>query len=350
MTYCIILAGGVGSRFWPLSRYNKPKQFLKFSFGKSLIAQTLARVAPLAKKENIYIATNKDYARELKSCLKAKDISGVKFFYEAQGRNTFPSIAVLTKRIYDSDKDALILVCPSDHCIEQENKFLKGIRRGLRAAESGWIVTLGVVPLGAETGYGYIQTGVRLKGAQEELFKVRKFIEKPSLEKARKFIKHGGYYWNAGIFIFRARVLLEEIRKVSLPDYRLLEGITGEPSLKRAWTRLSATSIDYAVMEKTDKIALIPAEFPWSDLGSWKSLEPFMKKDIKGNIMRKNSLDLDSRNIVSWSGKRLLVTLGLNDLIIVDTDDALLVCSKDRAQDVKKIVELLKQQKFHAQI
>ncbi|MDD5245841.1 MAG: sugar phosphate nucleotidyltransferase, partial [Candidatus Omnitrophica bacterium] len=167
---------------------------------------------------------------------------------------------------------------------------------------------------------------------------------------ARKFIKHGGYYWNAGIFIFRARVLLEEIRKVSLPDYRLLEGITGEPSLKRAWTRLSATSIDYAVMEKTDKIALIPAEFPWSDLGSWKSLEPFMKKDIKGNIMRKNSLDLDSRNIVSWSGKRLLVTLGLNDLIIVDTDDALLVCSKDRAQDVKKIVELLKQQKFHAQI
>lgn len=342
MNYAIILAGGSGTRFWPLSTELEPKQFLNICSDRPLIENTIERIGGLIKNENIYIATNKIYHSKISGCLQGLNILNKNLLFEPKARNTFAPISLLASRIYNKDKDAVILVLPSDHYIKNTALFVNTLKKAIAFANKGFIVTLGVKPARPETGYGYI----KIRSRKEGFYLVDKFIEKPDFESAVKFVRDGSFYWNAGIFIFRAGTLLGEISKLMPVDYNFLMKIKDSKSLKEIWPRLTSISIDYAIMEKTKAMALIPADFGWSDLGSWEAVEEFLKKDKNGNISIGNCIDLGSRNTLCWSSNRILATIGLDNLIIVNTDKATLVCAKDKAQEVKKLVGLLKEKRF----
>jgi len=351
MNHAIILAGGAGTRFWPLSREAQPKQFLSLCSDRPLIDLTLDRVRKKCAGKNIYIATNQMYHKKFGSYLKKFGIPSQNVLFEPQARNTLAPIAALSEIIYKRDKNAVILVLPSDHYIKNEKEFLRVLEKAMRLVYKGYIVTLGIKPDRPETGYGYIKvrSGLRAQGSQK-FYKVEKFIEKPDYEQAKMLIKNKKAYWNGGIFVFRADTMLGEIKRFLASDFRLVKSIKGKKDLSRIWSRFSPISIDYAVMEKTKKLALVPCDCGWSDLGSWRSVEQFFRKDKSGNVFKDNCIDIGSKNIFCWPGKRILATAGLENIIIVDTDDALLVCAKNKAQDVKKIVQALEEKKLYRQM
>jgi len=356
MNYAIILAGGIGSRFWPLSRESEPKQFLDIFSRKPMLEQTILRVSRLIDKKNIYIATNKTYRNKITNFSKKLDIPGQNILFEPIGKNTLAPIGLITRKIYDKDKEAVILVLPSDHYIKNESRFIKILTQAISVAKKGFIVTLGIVPDKPETGYGYIKinskslpTGQAGKIRNSKVYKVERFIEKPALAKAKNFIKNKSYFWNSGMFVFRADIMLQEIKKFSPHNYGIINKIKENKSLNKLWKRFSSLSIDYAIMEKTYKMALIPADFGWSDLGSWQAIESlpagqagFTKKNKNGNIFKGCCVDIGSKNTLAWSSGRLLATVGLNNIIVVETKDALLVCAKDKTQQIKKLVKILK--------
>jgi mannose-1-phosphate guanylyltransferase len=341
--YAIILAGGIGSRFWPLSRTNEPKQFLNICSKRPMLEETVRRIDSLVKKDNIYIATNKIYHKKIKNYLKKLNIYPRNILFEPEARNTLAPLGLLSKNIYDKDKEAVILVFPSDHYIKDKNRFSKILAKAIYLAKRGYIVTLGVAPRRPETAYGYIKVKSKLKILKSKAYVVDSFIEKPSITKAKKLIKDKRFYWNAGIFIFRADTMLQELKKFAPDDYNVIKKIKDVESLDRLWPQITSISIDYAVMEKTGKMVLVPTDFGWIDLGSWQAIEEFSKKDENGNVFkcRYKNIDLGSRNTLVWSDCRFVATLGLNNVIIVDTKDALLVCSKDKAQEIKSIVQKL---------
>lgn len=342
VNYAIILAGGIGSRFWPLSRHCEPKQFLNISSKKSMIEETIQRILALIERNNIYIATNKIYHKQTKDSLGGLGIPTKNILFESESKNTLAPIGLLSKNIYSKDKDAIILALPSDHYIKDKVAFLKVLNKAIVVAQKGYIVSLGITPQRVETGFGYI----KVKSKSKSFYLIDKFIEKPSPIRANRFVRDKRFYWNAGIFIFRAKVILEEIKRFAPYDYSVITRINDQNSLKRLWPKLTSISIDYAIMQKCNKMALIPANFGWIDLGSWQAIEQLSKKDPDGNIFKGNCIDLGSRNTLAWSDNRLLATIGLDNIIIVDTKDAILVCAKDRAQEVKKLVEILKERKL----
>jgi len=351
MNYAIILAGGAGTRFWPLSREAQPKQFLSLCSDRPLIDLTLERIHKNVPGRNIYIATNKMYHKSVGSYLKRFGIPFKNVLFEPQARNTLAPIAVLSEIIYKRDKDAVILVLPSDHYMKNEKEFLRALDKATSVANKGHIVTLGIKPDRPETGYGYIKvsSGLRAQGSGQ-FYKVEKFIEKPDYGKAKMLIKSKRAYWNGGIFVFRADTIMGEIKRFQASDFRVIKSIKGKKDLNRIWSRFSPISIDYAVMEKSKKLALVPCDCGWSDLGSWQAVEQFFRKDKSGNIFKDNCIDIGSKNIFCWPGRRILATVGLENIIIVDTDDALLVCAKNKAQDVKKIVQALEAKKLYRQM
>jgi len=342
MNFAVILAGGIGSRFWPLSSATQPKQFLNLFSKRPLLTESLDRLGHLIDKNKIYIATNKIYRKSINACTRRSGIPSKNFLFEPQGKNTFAPIAILSSMICNKDKDAIIMALPSDHFIKDKNKFIRALKGALGLAKAGYIVTLGIAPDRPEAGYGYIKVNSKLKTQNSKVFNVERFIEKPDLEKAKKFAKDKRFYWNSGIFIFQAKTFLEEVRRYVPGVYQILTKIKDKKDLKRYWFKLPSISIDYAIMEKTKKLALVPLSCGWSDLGSWKAIEEIMQKDKNGNIFRGKHIDLGSRNTTVWTEKRLVATIGLRDIIIVDTDRGLLVCHKDKAQDVKKITQALK--------
>ena len=351
MNYAIILAGGIGSRFWPLSRESEPKQFLDIFSRKPMLEQTILRVSRLIDKKNIYIATNKAYRNKITNFSKKLDISFQNILFEAESKNTLAPIGVLTHNIFDKDKEAVIIVLPSDHYIKNESRFIKILTQAISVAKKGLIVTLGIVPDKPETGYGYIKINSKLKIQNSKVYKVEKFIEKPTLAKAKRFMKDKSYFWNSGMFVFRADIMLQEIKKFSPRNYGIINKIKENKSLNKSWERFSSLSIDYAIMEKTHKTALIPADFGWSDLGSWQAIESLpagqsglTKKDKNGNIFKGCCIDIGSKNTIAWSSGRILATVGLNNIIVVETKDALLVCAREKAQEIKSVVGILKQQ------
>jgi len=346
LNYAIILAGGTGTRFWPLSRELEPKQFLNVCSIRPMIEETIDRINPLIKKGNIYIATSSIYNRKIKKCLKKLKIPSGNILLEPESKNTFAPIAVLSKNINHLDSDAVIVALPSDHFIKHQNRFLKLLSKGIEIARCGYIVSLGIPPQRPETGYGYIKTKAKIK----IFYLIEKFIEKPNLIKAKKFIRDRRYYWNSGIFIFRPQVMLEEIKKFAPRVYKIIMQVKNKKDFNRLWHRLPSISVDYAIMEKTRRMALLPAACGWIDLGSWEAIGEIAKKDKNGNIFQGKSIDIGSKDTLVWSDKRLITTLGLNNIIIVDTEDALLVCRKDMSQDVKKAVGLLKQKNFKGQV
>lgn len=344
MTYSIILAGGIGSRFWPLSTDKKPKQFLSLCSNQSLMVESINRASLLTPRNNIYIATNKIHKNLAFDCLKKMRIPKTNFFFEKKGKNTLAPISALTRIIYGKDKEAVIAVFPSDHFMKNKNTFLGALKKAVSCAKDGSIVTLGIRPQRPETGFGYIKVKSKVKSKKKEAYEVDKFIEKPRLQTAKRLMKDKNYYWNAGIFIFKAAILLEEIKRFQPKVYKILAKVKNLSDLDKVWHEFSFVSIDYAIMERSDKLKLIPLDCGWSDLGSWRALEEIRPKDKNGNIIIGKNIDLGSKNTIVWSEK-LIVTLGLNGLIIVDTSEGLLVCSKDKAQEVKKAVELLKLKK-----
>ena len=343
MIHVIIMAGGSGTRFWPLSKPGEPKQFLKLPSGKTMLENVVNDVSGLKiKRENIYIAVNEGYAAKTAFYLKKYGITGAQIISEPSSRNNFAPISVITSKIYSKDKEAVVIVLPCDNYVKYTAKFITALKKALSAAQKDYIATLGFIPHSPETGYGYIKVKSKIKIKKSKIWKVDKFIEKPSLKRAKQFLKNGGYYWNGGIFVFKAQVFLDEVKRFMPGDYRIISKITGPVSIKKFWSKFSAISIDYAIMEKTDLGIVIPVDFGWVDLGNWKGLAQLYKSDKNGNVLKGKCVDIDSKDIISWSSNRMIATLGLKDVIIVDAEDALLVCAKDRAQDVKKIVSMVR--------
>lgn len=229
--------------------------------------------------------------------------------------------------------------------------YLDLLKKGINIARQGYIVTLGIPPARPETGYGYIKTGPISKGSGRELFyKVDRYIEKPSLSKAKKLIRDKRYYWNSGIFIFKPEVMLGEIKRFQPGTYRIIKKIKLGSNLNKSWSQFPNISIDYGIMEMTKRTALVPADYGWKDVGSWEIIEEVLKKDKSGNILIGNCILLKSKNNLIWSENRLVAALGLENIIIVNTKDALLVCAKDKAQEVKKLVQILKNKNFKKQL
>ncbi len=347
--YAAILAGGIGSRFWPLSRETAPKQVLKVVGDESLLRATIRRLEPLIPHERVNIVTSVAQAEIIRTHLAydgAPALPG--YIIEPFGRNTAPAIALAAFRILEKDADAIMAVLPADHIIGDGKSFAKTLMAARKAAEQGHLVTLGIAPTSPETGYGYIKAGVsKLKKINGfEIRPVDRFVEKPDLRRAKQYIKDGGYYWNSGIFVWKAKVILEKIEK-HLPGIRAgLDALRRGASIVDAYKGMEAISIDHGVLEKAGDMVVIPAAFNWSDVGSWRSMSDVLPSDERGNVIRGRVVDIGSRNSIIFGCERLVAAIGLEDFIIVDTPDATLVCPKDRAEEVKDIVGLVKKKGF----
>lgn len=345
--YAVILAGGVGSRFWPFSRELEPKQFLKIIKDKSLLQDTVARLKGIVNPGNIYIISNKVYFFEIKRHIQGFKIPDENIILEPQGKNTAPAIGLCSRLISKKNKNAALIVLPADHYIRDVQGFQGCLKEALACASQDYLVTIGIRPKKAATGYGYIKIEHKSTRAQErQYYKVEKFLEKPSLEKAKKYAASKDYFWNSGIFVWKASVFEQELKKYQPELHSKLEKINSAGDIEKAWPEIKPVSVDYGVMEHSKRIALVSAGFDWSDLGSWDALEEVRPKDKKGNILSGDSIDIDSHGLCAFSrGPRLIATIGLKDLIIADTPDALLVCDRSRTQEVKNVVEELKRKK-----
>ena len=351
--YAVILAGGSGTRFWPMSRERFPKQLLQIIGGETLIQQTVRRVQKSIPASRICVITNYFQAEFLKLQLSEwKDELTDNFILEPEGRNTAPAIGLAALQLFRRDPDATMLILPADHVIHGDTKFKNAITLGHQLAEKGNLVAFGIQPTKPETGYGYIKPNRRVcLGRQGTLsgYKISRFVEKPDSKKAQRYFRSGNYYWNSGIFLWRASRVLEEFAKHQPALLRRLKTIDKMIKIDQLgnqfaarYKRLPSVSIDCAIMERSSHSVLVPVDFSWSDVGSWGSLEELSPLDERGNVKTGNVVDFDSENTVFFADKRLVGAVGLSGMVVVDTPDALLVCPKSRSQDVKKLVDELK--------
>jgi len=353
--YAVIMAGGSGTRFWPLSREKMPKQLLKIGGIDTLIQETVGRVLPLIPKENIFVVTNNGLADDIDRQLSARfdGTWAANIIIEPEARNTAPALGLAALHLRRIDPDAIMVVLAADHSIRKTDEFLSLIKTASAAAKMDYLVTLGIKPNRPETGFGYIKAGKPCEGQGiGSVCKVEAFVEKPNLETAKEYVEQGSYYWNSGMFVWKTSTFLDEIKKLQPALYQALMEIQESIGSDRESTvvanvfkKLDSISIDYAIMEKTSRAAVIPADIEWSDVGSWSALDEVSDRDASGNIISGNVIDFGSKDSIIYAEKRLVATIGLHDTIVVDTPDATLVCSKDKAQDVKKIVEELKKRK-----
>ncbi|MDD5097712.1 MAG: mannose-1-phosphate guanylyltransferase/mannose-6-phosphate isomerase [Candidatus Omnitrophica bacterium] len=339
MNYAVILAGGVGSRFWPFSRELEPKQFMKIIGEASLLQATIQRLKGVVEPKRVYIITNNIYFYEVKAQISKFGIPDANIILEPQGKNTAPAVGLCAKLISRLDQDAVLLVLPSDHYIKNIENFKKTIKKAIACARKNFLVTIGIKPSAPSTGYGYI----KVDGKKNEHIAVEKFLEKPDLKNAKKYFKDKKFFWNSGMFIWKASVFLEETKKYLPKLYANLQRINSVNDIPKIWPKIEPISVDYGIMERSRRIALIPADFYWTDLGSWDALAEIFPKDKKGNIANNDILNVDSQGVCVFSrGNRLVSTIGVNNMVIADTPDALLVCDRNRTQDVKQLVERLK--------
>lgn len=345
----VILCGGSGTRLWPLSRSSYPKQFVDLGNGKTLFKETVRRAQAVAKDAVPYVVTSdahRFYAQaNLFECNQQATI-----IVEPVPRNTAPAIAAAANVALSRDPDAVLLVMPSDHAMEDTAAFKTAVEKGVKLAGKGYLVTFGIQPTAPETGFGYIKEG---KEIDQEGYVVDQFVEKPKEEVARKFLESGNYYWNAGIFMFRADRYLEELKKyASHLEIAVQSAIKNAVTIgnvisldKDAFEQADAISIDYAVMEHTEKAALVPLNTTWTDLGSWEAFYDSKAKDQGGNVLEGDVLAVDTQGCYINSRHRLIATIGLKDLAIVETIDAVLITPLNKSQEVRKIVEQLKEKK-----
>jgi mannose-1-phosphate guanylyltransferase len=344
--YAVIMAGGSGTRFWPASRAAKPKQFLALGGAEETLLQaTVRRASALVGIEHVFVVTALRHAGEAAEQLPA--LPGENLLLEPVGRNTAPCLAWASAHVRRRDPSGVIAVMPADHHIEDESEFIGSLRRALSAAETGAIVTLGIKPTRPETGYGYLALGHALG---ERLYRVEAFVEKPTRERAEQFLAADRYLWNSGMFFFRADVILREIDK-RLPELSAFVGRCDDAArhgqeadvVAKEYPTLPSISIDYGVMEKAEGILVVPASFGWNDLGSWAATFELSAKDGDGNAVQGDLLAIDSSGcFTSARTGKLVVLIGMHDIVAVDTEDALLIVPRDRAQEVSKVVAALK--------
>lgn len=354
--YGVILAGGSGTRFWPLSRERFPKQLLSIVGEGTLLQQTFERLIQHISPKNMTVVTNDVQAEPIRLQLNQwKDDLVDNIILEPEGRNTAPAIALTALQLLHRDPEAVMVVVPADHVVTAPKKFMRAVKFATKLAEQGHLVTFGIHPSRPETGYGYIQPNKRKRLRTQGTFvgySVARFVEKPDITTAKRYCRSGNYFWNSGIFVWKAATILEELtlqQPVLSKLLKSLERRIGTPefpiSLRKAYAKMPSLSIDHAVMEHSARSAVVPVDFGWSDVGSWGSLEEVASLDKDGNVRNGNIIDIDSKNSVLFADRRVVATIGLDNMVVVDTPDATLVCSKDRAQDVKAIVNLLKKQK-----
>ncbi|MBU2546911.1 MAG: NTP transferase domain-containing protein [Proteobacteria bacterium] len=346
--YAVIMAGGSGTRFWPLSRAGRPKQLLGVCRPEPMIRTTVDRVRPLVPPERILVVTAGSHAQAVRSLLP--DLPPDNILVEPVGRNTAPCIGLAALVVRRRDPDGVMLVLPADHVIEKPAAFLNLARAGAGlAASREALVTLGVVPSYPETGFGYIETGADAFEADGvRVLAVRRFHEKPDLDRARAYLASGRHFWNSGIFLWPARTILEWMARLLTELHGRLQTLVpsiDEPdfqtALDRTYPDLPAVSIDYGIMEKADGVLVIPADIGWNDVGSWSAAARYWPR-VEGNALQGTGLFIDAEDCAVYSPDKLVALIGVRDLVVVETPDALLVCHKDRDQDVRDLVEALK--------
>ena len=343
----LIMAGGRGERFWPRSRRNLPKQFLSLTDdGRTMIQLTVERILPLVDIEDIYIATNKDYRQ-----LALEQLPGIpeeNILCEPIGRNTAPCIGLGAVHIAKKYEDAIMLVLPSDHRIKFTKMYQTTLRDACRVAEEGTnLVTIGIMPDYPETGYGYIKFDA--KEPEGRAYRVDRFVEKPSLEAAKEYLAAEEYLWNSGQFIWKVSSILKNMKQYMPDTYsrllRIQEAI-GTPEqemvLDKEFREMESQSIDYGIMEKAKDIFILPGAFGWDDVGSWLAVGRIKKTNELGNVVDGNIITVNTKNCIIQGGRKLIAAVGLRDLIIVDTEDATLICEKDYTGDIKTVLENLK--------
>ncbi|GAB4283480.1 MAG: mannose-1-phosphate guanylyltransferase/mannose-6-phosphate isomerase [Candidatus Rifleibacteriota bacterium] len=341
-----ILAGGSGTRLWPLSRQAYPKQFLKIGNDYTLLQKTAIRSLKNAAAHDLMVISNSDYRFLIRDQLAEAGIKiGKNIILEPQGRNTAPAIglaAAFARDVLGSSDDEVVFVCPSDHLISPEDRFASYVGEAEKLAREGYIVTFGVNPTRPETGYGYIKEGpgIDCSGLSHKAKKVARFVEKPDLETAQSYLLEGGYYYNSGMFAFSLKTIFEELNKYA-PEIKVLLDKGFDYAIEN-FAKMPKISIDYAIMEKSDRVAVLPMDVMWSDVGSWDSFFDVMDKDEGNNVKTGDIIDIETKNSFIHAGNRLVATIGLQDLIIVDTADALLVANRNQSQKVKEVVEKLK--------
>ncbi|HYG63652.1 MAG TPA: sugar phosphate nucleotidyltransferase [Thermoanaerobaculia bacterium] len=335
----LILAGGSGTRFWPLSRKRRPKQLLALEGERSLLRDTVDRLQPLVPPSAVWVCTTRALADEVRRELP--EVPAAQILLEPEGRNTAPAIGWSVRSMPEEARRGVVAVLPADHRFGDPAAFRDTLERAREVVErEDRVMTLGVTPRWAETGYGYLE----LEPAgdvdgPEGVRRLRRFVEKPDAEAAARFVSSGNYLWNAGIFVFRGATLLRVLADLQPELARGLEEIAAAPErLDETYARLPSDSIDYAVMEKLSDISTLPLDCGWSDLGSWAALDEILPRDASGNTGRGERIALDSSGNLLFSDAGTIAVVGVRDLVVVRTGDTVLVCPKERSQDVKRIV------------
>ena len=350
MTSIVIMAGGKGERFWPKSRINLPKQFLSLTDdGKSMIQHTVERAKSLVDIENVYVVTNEMYKNLVLE--HVPDILDENIIIEPVAKNTAPCIGLAAMHIAKKDINSKMIILPSDHLIKFNEIFIDTLKTALDVVEKGDnLATIGITPNYPETGYGYINftKGESFKDSAN-VYEVLRFVEKPNLEKAKEYLTSGQYLWNSGMFVWKASTILKNFKEYLPEIYEGLQKIGEsigtekyEEVLKKEFSNLPSESIDYGIMEKAKNIYVIPGNFGWDDVGSWLSLERINKTNQDGNVISGNVISIKTKNSIIQGNEKLIATIGLEDIVIVDTDDVTLICHKDNTQEVKEIISNLK--------
>ena len=353
--HAVILAGGSGSRLWPLSRQHLPKQFLSLDGNASLLQTTINRLSPAIKAENILIVTQEAHAKgEAYHALLP-----YRTLFEPVGRNTAPAIALAAACLMEEGADPIMVVLPADHIIKDEVRFRDHLSIAIKAAENGGLITFGIRPTHPDTGFGYIKARSASLDteapdeacAANEVYTVERFTEKPDHATAEQFLRQGDYYWNSGMFVWRASVILAEIQR-HLPEvYRIVQAILAgsraagsfQQAVEEHFAAMPAISIDYGVLEKSDRVSLIPCDIGWNDVGSWHAVHEISAKDESGNTLQGNVVALDCRNSLIRAEKRLVAAIGVEDLCVIETADAVLISKSDQTQRVREVVDTLEQ-------
>ena len=350
MTSVVIMAGGKGERFWPKSRINLPKQFLSLTDdGKSMIQHTVERVKNLVDIENIYVVTNEMYKNLVSEHIP--DIPEANIIIEPAAKNTAPCIGLAAVHIAKKDINSKMIILPSDHLIKFNEIFIDTLKTALDVVEKdNNLATIGITPNYPETGYGYInfKKGEKFKN-KANVYEVLSFVEKPNLEKAKEYLASGQYLWNSGMFAWKTSTILKNFKE-HLPEIfdglqKIGESVNTEKyenTLKEVFSNLPSESIDYGIMEKADNIYVIPGNFGWDDVGSWLSLERINKTNQDGNVIKGNVISIKTKNSIIQGNEKLIATIGLENIVVVDTKDAILICNKENTQEVKEVINNLK--------
>ncbi len=350
--YAAVMAGGKGTRFWPESRPEHPKPLLKILGEESMLQLTVRRTSGIVPKRNISVVTNQMYSTQVREELP--EIPKENIIAEPEGRDTAACIGLAAIYIRKIDSDGVMLVTPADHFICNQGRFSDVIRAAAEVARlQNRLVTIGIPPTGPETGYGYIHRGKPTGQCRgEKVYLVKEFVEKPDRQRAEQYLTQGDYLWNSGIFLWKASVILEMIKEYLPALAQGLAQIEKALDTERegqvitdVYKRLKSISIDYGVMEKAEAVAVLAGDFGWSDVGSWAALSELLSKDENGNVVQASHLGIETEGCFIRCPGKLVATIGVKDVVIVQTEQALLVCPKHRTQEVKKIVEMLEEQK-----